>query len=217
MSEELRKETAYFMRRLYRQGLTTTSGGNISALTRQGTMLITPSATDKGRMCAAEIGEMNFECKIVGKSFKPSIESRMHLEIYKNRPDVKAVVHAHPVHASAFAALDTKINTTLLAESHAVIGNVCYAPYFRMGSEELAIAVGKAAAEADCVIMLNHGALAVGKTLLEAFDRLEVLETAARMTFIHLSMNGVKSRPLGEKELAELDVMMSRHQPKAGR
>ena len=216
MSEELRKETAYFMRRLYKQGLTTTSGGNISVLTQRETMLITPSATDKGRMSSSEIGEMNFECQIVGKSFKPSIESRMHLEIYKNRPDVKAVVHAHPVHASAFAALDTKINTNLLAESHAILGNVCYAPYFLMGSVELAIAVGKAAAQADCVIMLNHGALAVGRTLLEAFDRLEVLEAAARMTFLHLSMNGVKSQSLGGKELAELDAMMGR-QAKPGR
>ncbi|OGV33774.1 MAG: hypothetical protein A2020_11650 [Lentisphaerae bacterium GWF2_45_14] len=209
-NEDLRKETAYFMRRLYKQGLTTTSGGNISVLTQNETMLITPSATDKGRMSSSEIGEMDFECNIVGRNFKPSIESRMHLEIYKNRPDAKAVVHAHPVHASAFAALDTKINTNLLAESHAIIGSVCYAPYYLMGSLELAIAVGKAAREADCVIMLNHGALAVGRSLLEAFDRLEVLEAAARMTFIHMSISGAKSQPLGKNELAELDRMMGR-------
>ena len=101
--KSLSEQIAYFMCRLYKCGLTTTSGGNISARCDD-KVLITPSSTDKGRMTAYQIGMLDMDCNIVGADFKPTIESQMHIEIYKRRPDVKAIVHAHPVYASAFAA-----------------------------------------------------------------------------------------------------------------
>ena len=201
--ESLKEEIAYFMRRLYECGLTTTSGGNISA--RCGDkILITPSSTDKGRMSADQIGMLDMDCNIAGKSFKPTIESRMHLEIYKRRPDVQAVVHAHPVYASAFAASKRQISTKYLAEALVVLGEISYAPYACQGTEELAEIIGDSSENSDCIVMRNHGIIALGKTLLQAFDRLEVLENAAKTTFIcqgHLASDSIE---LSEEQCEEL-------------
>jgi L-fuculose-phosphate aldolase len=198
------KEIAYFMRRLYKQRLTTTSGGNISARCGNN-VLITPSATDKGRMEGKQIGCMDLNGNIVGAKFKPTIESRMHLEIYKRRPDVQAVVHAHPVTAGAFAASCRKISTAYLAEAYVVLGNIVYAEYCCQGTEELAELIGNSAAGANCIVMRNHGVITLGRSLLEAFDRLEVLENAAQTTMICETALKGDARELTPEQQQELD------------
>ncbi len=204
-----RETIAAFMRRLYERGLTTTSGGNLSM--REGSVVcITPSASDKGAMAADEVGVADLDGKILGRPFKPSIETRMHLEIYKARPDVSAIVHAHPPMCSAFAATGASIDTSLLSESYAILGRVAYAPYRKMGSIELASAVASASLASNCVMMRNHGALAVGRSMLEAFDRLEVLEAAAKVNLLLLGPLKGQGRPLGPEELAAIDAMMGR-------
>jgi L-fuculose-phosphate aldolase len=206
---ECREEIAYFMRRLYEHGLTTTSGGNLSVRFCGNKILITPSASDKGRMKGSEIGIMDISGKVLSK-FKPSIESSMHLKIYEARPDINAIVHAHPVVASTFAATTAKINCRLLAESYAILGKPAYAPYRLMGTEKLADVVAKSAKSANCIIMKNHGALTVGKSLLEAFDRLEVLETCAKMTLISEGFLKKKIRLMNDSELVDIDKLMGR-------
>ena len=193
------------MRRLYRHKLTTTLGGNLSMLLPDGSMIITPSATDKGKMKGSDIGNMDLEGNIIGQNFKPTIESQMHINIYKARPDVKAIVHAHPVTACAFGASSAKINNTLIVESYVILGNIAYADYFPMGTVDLANAVADAAKNANCIIMKNHGALTVGSNILQAFDRLEVLENAAKMTILTEGfLNGTIS-PLNKLHLDALD------------
>lgn len=206
---ECRNEIAYFMRRLYEQGLTTTSGGNLSVRFSETRILITPSGSDKGRMKGSEIGVMDMGGNPISR-FKPSIESSMHLMIYRARPDVSAVVHAHPVVASTFAATDAKINCRLLAESYAILGNPAYAPYLLMGTKKLAEAVAETAKSANCIIMRNHGALTVGKSLLEAFNRLEVLETCAKMTLISEGFLKSRTKLLDKPALADIDRLMGR-------
>lgn len=201
--KSLSAEIAYFMCRLYQCGLTTTSGGNISARCG-GKVLITPSATDKARMTAGQIGVLDMDCNIAGKKFKPTIESQMHVEIYRRRPDVQAVVHAHPVYASAFAASQRRISTRYLAEALVVVGEIAYAPYACQGSQELARIVGDAAEKADCIVMRNHGIIALGESLLQAFDRMEILENAAQTTFICQGHLGGDSIELNEAQVREL-------------
>jgi L-fuculose-phosphate aldolase len=197
------------MRRLYRMGLTTTSGGNISLKIDGETVLMTPSASDKGRMRGDEICVMGMDGRILEGPPKPTIESAMHIRIYKARPDVGAVVHAHPVHASAFAATDAEINVKLIAESYAILGELSYVKYLSMGSQDLADEVSAAAKSANCIMMRNHGVLAVGKDLLEAFNRIEVLETAARMTVICASPPLNESlKPLDGKALQKISDYM---------
>lgn len=179
-----RKEVAYFMRRLYNRGLTTTSGGNISLRVSENVIVITPSATDKGRMKWRDVGVLSIMGENLTPKLKPSIESGLHLNIYRKMKDVCAIVHAHPVFASSFTAMKTTINTSLTAEARAICGVPRIVPYALMGTTELADIVAQNAQEADILLLENHGILTRGSSLLQAFDKLEVLENAAKMTLL---------------------------------
>ncbi len=179
-----RKEIARFMRRLYSRGLTTTSGGNISLRVSDETVLITPSATDKGSMRWKDVGILSILGENLTPDLKPSIESEMHLDIYRKNSEILSVIHAHPIFASAFTAMNAEINTSLTAEARVICGEPLLVPYAVMGSPELAEKVAEYSVRSDVLLLENHGVLSTGADLLEAFDKLEVLENAARMTMI---------------------------------
>ena len=198
-----RKKVAGFMRRLYKQRLTTTSGGNISIRITDDIIAITASATDKGRMRWKEVGLINLSGENLTPGLKPSIESGMHISIYKKKKDVLTIVHAHPVFASAFTAMKCKIDTTLTAEACAILGEPLIVPYALMGTAKLAGLVSESALISDILLLENHGILATGKSLLQAFDKIEVLENAARMTFIvELARN---KSPLSKARIIEIE------------
>jgi L-fuculose-phosphate aldolase len=208
MTEE-KQAVADCMNRLYRQGLTTTSGGNISLRISDDLILLTASATDKGNMRADEIAEIGMDGANHTPHLKPSIETSMHLEIYKSLPHVQAIVHAHPPTASTFVAARKSINTRLIAEAYAIIGEPQIAPYALMGSPELAEAVaGSFKKHTACVLMENHGVLCIGETLLQAFDRIEVLENTAKINLYAAQLGG--GVELDEIQLREINAMMGR-------
>ena len=199
-----RKEIAFTMRRLYRQNLTTCSGGNISLRVGSSHVLITPSGLDKGKINFRQIALMTLDGENLSIGLKPSIETDMHLKILRSRPDVNAVVHAHPVHASFFSATDTMVRTDLLAEARYLLTEPAFAPYALMGTEGLGDRVSSALhKEKSAVFLENHGVLTVGNSLLQAFDRMEVLEAAANMTLMSRQVKGV-SELTGER-LKEID------------
>jgi L-fuculose-phosphate aldolase len=200
-----RKEVSRFMRRLYRHGLTTTSGGNISLRISNDIIVITPSATDKGRMRWREVGLMNISGENLTPELKPSIEFEMHLSIYKKKKEVKAIVHAHPVCASAFTAMNIKINTDLTAEARAILGDPVLVPYALMGTGELAAITADYMEHSDILLLENHGILTTGSSLLQAFDKIEVLENAARMTLIaEITRN---KSPLSKERILQIDKL----------
>ncbi|VGO22033.1 class II aldolase/adducin family protein [Pontiella sulfatireligans] len=207
---EQKQAVADCMNRLYCQGLTTTSGGNISLRISGDLILLTPSATDKGNMTAEQIAAIGMDGTNHTPHLKPSIETSMHLEIYKQHPHVEAIVHAHPPMASTFVAARKPINVRLIAEAYAIVGDPEYAPYELMGTDKLADSVaGSFKKHTCCVLMENHGVLCTGKTLLQAFDRIEVLENIAK---INLNIG-----PLGggiemtADQLRDIDAMMGRN------
>jgi len=204
-----RKHVAAIMRRLYRQGLTTCSGGNISLRVDDDRFLITPSALDKGALNYRQIAVMTLSGENLSLGLKPSIEADMHRRILRYRRDICAVVHAHPKNASFFTATRSpKIRTDLLAEARFVLGKPSFAPYALMGTPELGKNLEFALSEGAYVALLeNHGVLTIGKSLLEAFDRIEVLEAAAEMTFM-AEYSGEIS-PLSKRRLDEIDAMSS--------
>jgi len=193
------------MRRLYRQGLTTTSGGNISLRISDNIILITPSATDKGRMRWNEVGIMDIFGENLTPELKPSIEYEMHLSIYKKKKEISAIVHAHPVCASAFTAMDSVIRTDLTAEARAILGDPVVVPYELMGTTKLAARAADYVQKSDILLLENHGILTTGSNLLQAFDKIEVLENAARMTLI-VEMTGKKS-PLTKARIKQIDKL----------
>jgi len=188
-----RKDVARFMRRLYRHGLTTTSGGNISLRLSKDIILITASATDKGTMKWKDVGIMSIKGENLTPDLKLSIEYAMHLNIYKKNNDISAIIHAHPVFATSFTAMKSTIDTSLIAEARAICGEPRFVPYALMGSEDLAEVVAENSADADVLLLENHGILTTGSNLLQAFDKMEVLENAAKMTLI-IEMTGRKRR-----------------------
>ncbi len=168
-------------------------------------MLITPSGKDKASLTADDIAEVRISD---GKNLTPdkklSIESDMHRRIYISRPDVGAVVHSHPTFSCLFAASEESINTALVAENWFLLDKVEKVSYALMGSEALAESVAAAAETHDALLLENHGALAVGRTLLSAFDRLESLEQAAKLTYLS---HTVRCRSLTGEERAEIALM----------
>ncbi len=198
-----RKEVAGFMRRLCRQRLTTTSGGNISVRVSKDIILITPSATDKGRMRWKEVGIMSILGENLTPELRPSIESEMHLSIYRRRKDLAAIVHAHPVIATSFTAMHLAIRTDLTAEALAICGAPVMVPYALMGTKDLASVAADSIGESNILLLENHGILTTGNTILEAFDRLEVLENAAIMTLL-VEITGRK-KPLGKMRIREIE------------
>ena len=202
------QEVAYFMRRLYRQKLTTTSGGNISIRLDNGDIAITPSALDKARITARQVLVMDMIGNNRMPQLKPSIESGMHLAIYRARPDVQAIVHAHPTTATAFTLSKQTIECDLIAESYALLHRIARAPYALMGTDELATIVAEKARDANLVMLENHGVVALGDSLLRAFDRLELVEAAAQMTLVTSQLGNIT--PLCDARKMELDQMMGR-------
>lgn len=203
-----RREVARFMRRLYRQGLTTTSGGNISMRLDDGLVAITPAGNDKGTLRAGDIALIRMNGEVLTPEIKPTSEWRFHLMIYERCPQVGAVVHAHPPTATAFTACKTEISTRLVEESYLMVPRIKKLPYARTGSEDLARAVADGACEAEGLLLENHGVVAVGSTLLQAFDRLELIEAAAKMTLIARQLEGASE--LNDERCAALDKLMGR-------
>jgi L-fuculose-phosphate aldolase len=206
--KEIRKEVARFMRRLYNRGLTTAFGGNISVRLKQGIM-ITPSSIDKHLIRSKQVAFLTYEGKNLTPQLKPSMESAMHLAIYQKRSDVNAILHAHPPIATSFTAMQKDINCALIAEARAVLGTPVRAPYELMGTGKLAASAAMASATTNypnVILLENHGIICLGKDLPTAFDRMEVLEAAAKMTWITSLMGDTKV--LSVEQLKEIDDIM---------
>ena len=180
-----RVAVANFMKRLYDRQLTTASGGNISLRVSDDEFCITPSSLDKGNLTAELIAIVKFDGTNLTPDLKLSIETEMHRQILLKRPDLRAVVHAHPVFASAFAtAQPCVLDSRLIAETYFILGEIVNVPYFIMGSKELADAVSEAVVHNTAVLLENHGALCAAKDLLHAFDGIDLMERLAQMTIL---------------------------------
>ena len=166
--------------RIYRRGLTTTSGGNISILDDNGDIWVTPSAVDKGSLTAADIVCVKADGTVVGRH-KPSSEFPFHQAIYRARPDLKAVIHAHPPALVAFSIVRQIPDTRIISQVKHVCGSIGYAPYRLPGSYDLGAVIAKEfAAGFSSVIMENHGTVVGGCNLSDCFQRFETQEYSAR-------------------------------------
>mgnify|MGYP001027094501 FL=1 len=190
--EKERTQVAAFMTRLYDRQLTTASGGNISLRINDDLFCITPSALDKGMLTFEDIAVVTMEGKNLTPRLPLSIETEMHRLSLIARPDCRAIVHAHPTYTSAFTAItkDGKcaIDTTMIAESFYILEKPVMVQYRLMGTVNLAEQVAIKAFDHSVLLLENHGAVTLGKSLLEAFDKMELLERAAQMTTIATQM-----------------------------
>ncbi|TAL34591.1 MAG: class II aldolase/adducin family protein [Spirochaetes bacterium] len=175
---------------LVRDGYVQGTGGNVSMLV-PGTNLVavTPSQVEYSAMSKDDICVVDFDLKPAeDTSFKPSMETPMHIAIYKNRPDVSAVVHTHQTYASVFSLIDTPIPALFDEAANAIGTLVEVVPYGLSGSAQLLQNVeSKLGNRANCYILKNHGALALASTLAKARRNAELLEKSAKVYYFALS------------------------------
>ncbi|HTJ79189.1 MAG TPA: class II aldolase/adducin family protein [Rariglobus sp.] len=184
-----RDELVATMDRIYRYHMTTTSGGNLSILDPDGSIWITPSRVDKGSLRPTDVVRVAADGTKDGLH-PPSSEFPFHREIYRRRPDIKAIVHAHPGALVAFSIVRRLPETRVQTHAHSLCGKIAYAAYACPGSQELGDKIAQAFSEgADCVMLENHGVVIGGRDLAEAFQRFETLEFVAQ-TVIRASALG---------------------------
>ena len=167
---------------IYRRKMTTTSGGNLSIMDENGDMWITPAGIDKGSLTPADIMCVKADGTIVGPH-KPSSEYPFHRALYKIRPHLRSVIHAHPPGLVTFSIMHQVPDTSIIPQARGVCGPVGYAPYALPGSELLGEKIAAAFASNPAykaVIMENHGVVLMGEDIADAYQRFETLELCAR-------------------------------------
>lgn len=174
-----REQLVTTMARIYRHRMTTTSGGNLSIRDEDGSLWITPSRVDKGNLTPADIVRVFPDGRREGRH-PPSSEFPFHAEIYRRRPDLKAIVHAHPGALVAFSICRQLPDTRVQSHAYSVCGKLAFAPYACPGTQELGDHIAAAfATGANCVLLENHGVVIGGADLQDAFQRFETLEFVA--------------------------------------
>lgn len=201
-----RDQIVLVISRIYNRGLTTTSGGNISICDENGDVWVTPSAVDKGSLQPADIVCVKRDGKIIGRH-KPSSEFPFHKAIYEARPDIKAVVHAHPPALVSFSIARQIPNTNVISQARQVCGSIGYAEYRLPGSAALGSVIADEFSKGNAaVIMENHGTVVGGSNLSDAFERFETLEFSAR-TILFSHMIG-KPAYLSDESIAAFDEQL---------
>lgn len=196
------EKIAFYMTRLYENKLTTTSGGNLSIMDDDGTLWISPSGVDKAHLTAEDIMWVTSDGKVHGKH-KPSTEYPFHLAVLRSRPDLHAVLHAHPAALVAYS-LERKLpQTDLIPGVSALCGKVAIAKYALPGSEKLGGYISAEFARGcDTVLLENHGVVLGAESLERAYMMFETLDFTAR-TGVAASMLGKTGHVLTPLELAQ--------------
>ncbi len=181
-------------RLLYDRSYVVSSDGNVSIRLSEDRVLATPTMTCKGRMMESDLAVTDMEGKPVSEK-QASSELAMHLLIYKMRPDIKAVCHAHPPHGTAFAVAGLAIDKPILSEVILTLGCVPLTDYGTPSTDELTEAMKPYVEHHNALLMANHGAVAYGADLWQAFDRLETLEHTARIAILAKILGGAVDLP----------------------
>ena len=179
---------------LYERSYVVSSDGNISCRLDENTILATPTMTCKGRMTEDGLALTDLDGKPLNDK-KASSELAMHLLIYKMRPDINAVCHAHPPHGTAFSAAGLAIDAPILSEVILTLGCVPLTSYGTPSTNELTDSMKPFVEHHNALLMANHGAVAYGRDLWEAFDRLETLEHTAKIAILSRALGGANDLP----------------------
>ena len=205
-------------RRAYHRNLVSASEGNFSCRLDGDALLLTPTGICKGFMQPGDLVRVSLSGEVLEPGKRASSEMPMYLTIFKHRPDVRAVVHAHPVHATAFAITGTPVPNGILPEVEVFLGEVPTAPYALTGTQAFGNVLTALLPDYQVFLLQNHGALALGPDLFTAYYRMETLDHYCQMLLAARALGGPK--PLSEpqmQELLELKAKMGlpdrRHRP----
>jgi L-fuculose-phosphate aldolase len=188
--EQIRADIVEAGRRMYARGLVASNDGNISARIDDRRLITTPKSVSKGFMTPDMMVIVDHDGKKLAGDRDPSSELPMHLEIYRNRPDINAVVHAHPPNATGFAVAGIPLTRAVLAEVITTLGSIPIAAYGTPSTAELPEAVRKYIKAHDGMLLANHGAVTCGPNVMAAYYKMETIEHFAKISLVARQLGG---------------------------
>jgi L-fuculose-phosphate aldolase len=203
--DQIRADIVEVGRRLYARGYTASNDGNISVRLDEARLLMTPKSVCKGFMSADMMCITDLDGRKLAGERDPSSEMKMHLEVYRHRPDVRAVVHAHPPIATGFAVAGVALDRAVLAEVVTTLGSVPIAEYATPSTNELPAAVRKYVKAHDGMLLANHGALTMGTDVFAAYYKMETIEHFAKISLVARLLGG--ERLLSREEVGRLEKL----------
>jgi L-fuculose-phosphate aldolase len=198
---------------LYRLGFMPGTSGNLSIRLDDQRLLVTPTGVSKFLLRSADMVIIDLQGRQLGGYRKVTSEVGMHLAVYRHRDDVTAVIHSHPPIATAFACVGRGLDEMLCQEAVMTLGAVPLATYATTGTEEVAASLVPFIPNHDAILMANHGAVSYGSTLLQAFQKMEVVEHLAQVTLVAHQLGA--PRILKHEQVKQLRDAKTRYQQNA--
>lgn len=208
---DIKNEMCEIGKRVYNRGMVAANDGNFSVKLNDNEFLCTPTGVSKGFMTPEYICKVDAEGNVIEayEGFKPSSEIKMHMRVYKEREDVRSVVHAHPMYATTFAVSGMELTAPIMPEAVISLGTVPLAKYGTPSTEEIPDAVSEYLPYYDAVLLENHGALTYGDSLLGAYHKMESLEFYARLLYQAMQIGGPQVLP--EEQVKRLYSMRKQY------
>lgn len=210
---ELRKEMVRIGRSMHRAGYTPGTAGNLSVRLDRQLILASPTGCSKSLLKPMDFVIVDLNGNKLAGTRNVTSEIGMHLTVYRMRPDVQAVVHAHPPTATAFAACRKALDQPICSEIMMTTGLVPLAKYATTGTAEVGASLEPLLLDHDAVLLANHGLLTCGETLLDAFMKTETVEHFAQVCLAAEQMGG--GTPLGAPDLEKLQLARARYKRNA--
>jgi L-fuculose-phosphate aldolase len=185
-----RREIARISKMLHRRGFVAATDGNLSVRLRGGHILSTPTGVSKGAIRPADLVLVDISGQQLSGKRKPTSELGMHLAIYRLRPDVHAIVHAHPWAATGFASAGISLTDRMCSEIRSSLGRIPLAPYGTPGTVELVESLLPYIPNHDAILMANHGVVTYGPNLFRAYMNMELVEHASRIALVARQLAG---------------------------
>jgi L-fuculose-phosphate aldolase len=199
---QLKADIVEVGRRLYERGFVASNDGNITIRFAEDRLLTTPASVSKGFMAPEMMVVVDLDGRKVEGTRNASSELKMHLEVYRQRSDVKAVVHAHPAIATGFAVAGIPLDRAVLPEVIFTLGSIPIADYATPSTVELPNAVRQYIKAHDGLLLANHGALAVGTDVFSAYYKMETIEHFAKISLTARLLGG--ERLISQEEVLRL-------------
>jgi L-fuculose-phosphate aldolase len=205
-----RREIARFGKMLYDRGYVAATDGNLSVRLDEDRILATPTSMSKGFLRPADMVIVDSEGQLLAGRHKVSSEIAMHLLIYKLRPDIHGIVHAHPPTATGFAAAGIALNKPLVCEVVIGLGSIPLARYGTPGTPELSETLAPLIPQYDAILMSNHGVVAYADTLHHAYMKMETVEHFAQIALVTHLLG--RQQPLEGQDLEKLLLARGKYQ-----
>jgi L-fuculose-phosphate aldolase len=207
-AEQIKQEICEVGHRLYHHGFVAANDGNISVKLSENEFYCTPTGVSKGSLTPDMIIKIDAEGNKIEGTLNPSSEIKMHLRVFRERPDVNAVVHAHPPVATAFTVAGIPLDRYILPEAVLTIGDVPTCEYATPSTMEIPDSLMPYIQEHDAFMLKNHGALTVGNTLTRAFFTMEEVEFNAKIMKYAMELGRIQE--ISEEKMYELMDLRAR-------